>query len=33
MFIAIEKEDANKVDFNKTVNRFAKMKTRRYKFE
>jgi hypothetical protein len=29
--IAIEKEDANKIDLDETVDRFSKIKTRRYK--
>jgi hypothetical protein len=33
MVIAIEKEDANKIALDEAVNRFSKIKTRRYKLE
>jgi len=33
MVIAVEKEDANKIDLDKAVDIFSKLKTRRYKLE
>jgi len=31
--IAVKKEDANKIDLDEAVNRFSKLKSRRYKLE
>jgi len=33
MVIAVEKEDANKIDLDEAVDIFSKLKTRRYKLE